>query len=182
MDGGWTTWGSYSPCTKSCGGGTHFRERSCTNPRPSHGGKMCVGNARQNHACNAAPCPTTPTTTTTTPKPTTTQGRHKALLIRIEVKSWQNLFLSYVNNKGADQPAHPRSLISTFVVRCLDSIIPLVSISELSSLVAAHAGLCLTWSQTPKTGFLVTRLKWTASSKLCDQVRLKPACSASEAS
>ena len=31
--------------------------------------------------------------------------------------------MSYSNNKGADQPAHPRSLISTFVVRCLDSII-----------------------------------------------------------
>ena len=29
-------------------------------------------------------------------------------------------FLSYANNKDADQPAHPRSLISTFVVRCLD--------------------------------------------------------------
>ena len=31
--------------------------------------------------------------------------------------------MSYANNKGADQPAHPRSLISAFVVRCLDSII-----------------------------------------------------------
>ena len=39
--------------------------------------------------------------------------------------------------KGADQPVHPRSLISTFVVRCLDSIIPLVSISEISSLYLA---------------------------------------------
>ena len=29
----------------------------------------------------------------------------------------------YANNKGADQPAHPCSLISTFVVRCLDSMI-----------------------------------------------------------
>ena len=38
-----------------------------------------------------------------------------------------------VNNKGADQPAHPRSLISTFVVRWLDSIIPLLAISEISS-------------------------------------------------
>ena len=27
-------------------------------------------------------------------------------------------FMSYANNKGADQPAHPRSLISAFVVRC----------------------------------------------------------------
>ena len=68
----------------------------------------------------------------------------------------------YANNKGADQPAHPRSLISAFVFRCLDSIIPLVSKSEISSIylasVAAHAGLCLTWSQTLKTGFLITRL------------------------
>ena len=30
--------------------------------------------------------------------------------------------MSYANNKGADQPAHPRSLISAFVVRCLDSV------------------------------------------------------------
>ena len=48
--------------------------------------------------------------------------------------------------------------------RCLDSVIPLVSISEISSLslasLAAQAGLCLTWSQTPKTGFLGTRLLW----------------------
>ena len=38
--------------------------------------------------------------------------------------------MSYANNKGADQPAHPRSLISAFVVRCLDSIISLDSIAE----------------------------------------------------
>ena len=29
--------------------------------------------------------------------------------------------LSYVNNNGADKPAHPRSLISSFVVHCPDS-------------------------------------------------------------
>ena len=70
--------------------------------------------------------------------------------------------LPYANNKGADQPALPRSLISTFIVRCLDSIIPLISITKISSLylasVAAQAGWSLTWSQIPKTGFLVTRL------------------------
>ena len=70
--------------------------------------------------------------------------------------------LPYANNKGADQPVHPHSLISTFVVHCLDSIIPLVSVCEISSLylasMAAKAGLSLPWSQTPKTGFLVTRL------------------------
>ena len=40
--------------------------------------------------------------------------------------------MPYKNNKGADQPAHPRSLISAFVVRSLDSIISLVSRSEIS--------------------------------------------------
>ena len=72
------------------------------------------------------------------------------------------MFIPYANNKGADQPAHSCSLISTFIVRYLDSIIPLLAIAEISRLklasVAEHAGLCLTWSQTPKTGFLVTWL------------------------
>ena len=76
--------------------------------------------------------------------------------------SWGNLFMPHTNKKDADQPAHPRSLISAFVVRCLCIIIPLVSISEMSGLylasVAAQAFLGLTWPQTPKTGFLVTWL------------------------
>ena len=77
--------------------------------------------------------------------------------------------MPYANNKGANQPAHPLSLISTFVVHSLDSIIPLVSISEISSLylasVAAQAGLSLSWSQTPKTGFLVTMLLSNSADK-----------------
>ena len=56
----------------------------------------------------------------------------------------------------------PRSLISIFVIWCLDRIMRLVSISEISSLyldsVTAKAGLSLPSSQTSKTGFLVTRL------------------------
>ena len=65
--------------------------------------------------------------------------------------------MSYANNKGADQPAHPRSLISTVVVCCLDSIIFLDSIAEISRLylasVAVQAGLCLAWSETPEDTF-----------------------------
>ena len=85
--------------------------------------------------------------------------------------SWENLFMPYANSKGADQPAHPRSLISTFVVRCLDSMVSLVSILAISwlqlpslaeqtglSYLVENTGLSLTWSKTPKTGFLVTRL------------------------
>ena len=68
--------------------------------------------------------------------------------------------MPYANNKGADEPAHPRSLSSNFVVRCLDSMISLVSILAISWLwlasLAEQAGLSFTWSKTPKTGFLVT--------------------------
>ena len=62
--------------------------------------------------------------------------------------------MSYVKNKGAEQPAHPRSLISTFVVHCLDSLMSLVSVTKISSLVLAsvteQASLNLTWSETPE--------------------------------
>ena len=37
--------------------------------------------------------------------------------------SRENLSSGFANNTGADQPAHPRSLISAFVVRYLESTI-----------------------------------------------------------
>ena len=65
--------------------------------------------------------------------------------------------VSYANNKGTDQPAHPRSPISAFVVHCLDSIISLDSIAEISRLqlasIAEQASLSLTWSETPEDTF-----------------------------
>ena len=73
--------------------------------------------------------------------------------------------MPYANNKGKHQPVHLRSLISTFVVRCIDRIIPLVSvipepihaISKVSRLLLAskaeQVGLSLTWSQTPEDTF-----------------------------
>ena len=64
--------------------------------------------------------------------------------------------------KGADQPAHPCSLISAIVVRCLASIISILAKSKISRLllasVAVHASLSLNWSKTPKTDFPLTRL------------------------
>ena len=38
----------------------------------------------------------------------------------------------FVNNKDADQPAHPRSLISAFVIRFLESMISKLSTSKIS--------------------------------------------------
>ena len=51
-----------------------------------------------------------------------------------EPRHGKTRFMPYANNKGADQPVHSRSLISTFVVRCLDSIIPTFAKYELSRL------------------------------------------------
>ena len=68
--------------------------------------------------------------------------------------------MPYANSKGADQPAHLHSLISAFVFHCLDSIIPTLSKSVISSLylvsLAEQPGLSPTWSEIPKTDFLVT--------------------------
>ena len=38
----------------------------------------------------------------------------------------------FANNTGADQPAHPRSLISTFVIRFLESTIFNLATDEIS--------------------------------------------------
>ena len=74
-----------------------------------------------------------------------------------EPRHEKTCFMPYANNDDADQPAHPRFLISAFVVcRCLDSIIAIMSKSEISRL--KRAGLHVTWSDAPKADFLVAWL------------------------
>ena len=67
----------------------------------------------------------------------------------------------FANNKGVDQPAHPRSLISAFLIRFLGSKIIQLAASELSIFklvsVAEQDGLTLAIRETPKTGFLAMR-------------------------
>ena len=75
----------------------------------------------------------------------------------IEPGHEKTCLMSYANNRGADQPAHPRSLISAVVVRCLDSVMSLGSVTKISSLmlasVAEQASLSLTWSEIPEDTF-----------------------------
>ena len=65
-------------------------------------------------------------------------------------------------NKDADQLRGNREADQRLRFRHTDSAIFLLSKSEISRLypssVAVQPGLCLTWSETPKTGFLTTRL------------------------
>ena len=60
------------------------------------------------------------------------QGQYVRFVTEYEPGHEKMCLMPYANNKGADQPAHPRSLISAFVFRCQDKMIPLVSISEIS--------------------------------------------------
>ena len=71
----------------------------------------------------------------------------------------ENLSLVFANNKGADQPEHPRSLTSAFVIRLLEIIISSLDTSDiliLSVLKETESGVV----GTPKTGFLAT---WPSS-------------------
>ena len=65
-------------------------------------------------------------------------------------------------NKDADQLRGNREADQRLCFRYTDSTIPLLPKYEISSLypssVAVQPGLCRTWSETPKTGFLRTRL------------------------
>ena len=62
LDGGWSDWtyGSWSSCSASCGGGTRTRTgtRTCTNPAPACGGASCAGSASntESESCNTSPC------------------------------------------------------------------------------------------------------------------------------
>eukprot|EP00121_Abeoforma_whisleri_P015434 Awhi_evm1s14222 len=56
IDGEWTQWSPYDPCSASCGGGKQTRERTCTNPSPANGGKSCVGESAEEKTCNTDAC------------------------------------------------------------------------------------------------------------------------------
>ena len=65
-------------------------------------------------------------------------------------------------NKDADQLRSNCVADQRLCFRYMDSTIPLLSKSEISSLWSCSAslqpGLCQTWSKTAKTVFLITRL------------------------
>ena len=76
-------------------------------------------------------------------------------------------------NKGADQLRGNREADQRLCFRYSDSTIPPLLNSKISSFkllsVTVQVGLCQTWSETPKTGFLASRLicYCTADQRLC---------------
>ncbi|XP_058951792.2 A disintegrin and metalloproteinase with thrombospondin motifs adt-1 isoform X1 [Pocillopora verrucosa] len=52
VSGGWSSWGAWCECTKTCGRGSQYRKRSCTKP----GGTGCVGPSREYKSCMIKQC------------------------------------------------------------------------------------------------------------------------------
>ena len=56
VDGKWSAWETWSPCTKTCGNGTRNRVRLCNNPAPANGGKTCEGKEENSEVCLVRHC------------------------------------------------------------------------------------------------------------------------------
>ncbi|KAJ7333857.1 Hemicentin-1 [Desmophyllum pertusum] len=58
VDGEYSPWSGFGPCSKSCGsGGFQRRFRTCSNPAPMNSGKLCYGHPVQTRACSTRRCP-----------------------------------------------------------------------------------------------------------------------------
>uniref|UniRef100_A0A8C5FAZ5 Thrombospondin 1b n=1 Tax=Gadus morhua TaxID=8049 RepID=A0A8C5FAZ5_GADMO len=57
INGNWGTWSPWDTCSLTCGVGSQARKRLCNDPMPKHGGKECIGDAKDTQQCNKKACP-----------------------------------------------------------------------------------------------------------------------------
>ncbi|XP_060088812.1 LOW QUALITY PROTEIN: A disintegrin and metalloproteinase with thrombospondin motifs 10 [Heteronotia binoei] len=57
VDGAWGAWTSWGECSRTCGGGVSSSIRYCDSPRPTIGGKYCLGERKRYRSCNTDDCP-----------------------------------------------------------------------------------------------------------------------------
>uniref|UniRef100_A0A1B6E382 Peptidase M12B domain-containing protein n=2 Tax=Clastoptera arizonana TaxID=38151 RepID=A0A1B6E382_9HEMI len=56
INGEWGKWSEWSQCTRTCGGGVESSFRVCNNPKPSKGGRYCIGKRMRHRMCFTNPC------------------------------------------------------------------------------------------------------------------------------
>ncbi|XP_073415578.1 hemicentin-2 isoform X1 [Dendrobates tinctorius] len=57
VNGGFSEWQEWGPCTRTCGQGIQERVRMCNNPPPANGGRPCMGRDVDVRACSLPLCP-----------------------------------------------------------------------------------------------------------------------------
>lgn len=56
VNGDWSEWSSWNPCSATCNGGIQDRIRQCNAPQPSNGGLYCNGTTIISRPCNNIFC------------------------------------------------------------------------------------------------------------------------------
>lgn len=56
VDGGWSEWQKWSPCSAECDKGIRRRTRSCSRPEQEGNGRECIGEFVQTSPCYVEPC------------------------------------------------------------------------------------------------------------------------------
>ncbi|KAM9810462.1 hemicentin-1 [Neosynchiropus ocellatus] len=57
INGGYSNWEDWGPCSSTCGQGFQERIRLCNNPEPANGGRSCSGPSVASRKCHVGLCP-----------------------------------------------------------------------------------------------------------------------------
>ncbi|XP_056132043.1 hemicentin-1 [Lampris incognitus] len=57
VNGGYSNWEEWGPCSSTCGQGFQERIRLCNNPEPVNGGRLCDGPSIDSRKCQTGLCP-----------------------------------------------------------------------------------------------------------------------------
>ncbi|KAG9488387.1 hypothetical protein GDO78_007934 [Eleutherodactylus coqui] len=113
VNGGWSTWTSWSHCTRTCGAGVQSAERKCNNPAPKFGGKYCTGERKRYRMCKTYPCSKN--------QPSFRQmqcAEFDTVVYKNELHTWYPIY-----NTANPCELHCRNAKANFIDKLLDSVV-----------------------------------------------------------